>query len=290
MLPQAESYDELRRAFRWEVPPLYNIGVDVCDKWAEREPDRVAIIEVREDGRDRGSASPACARSPTDSPTCSPRMVSGRATASASCCRRRRETASATSRSTSSARIAVPLFTLFGEEALAFRLGDAGVRAVITDAPRRGQARRDARRPPGAGTASSRSTAGGRRARFRRRRWREQSDELCARADPRRRSGADHLHLGHDRSAEGRASRAPGAARPSARRGDAPRFLSAARRPHLDARRLGLDRRPARRADAGAASWRAGDCAALRQVHRRGGVRADGARMGCATSSCRRPR
>ena len=53
MLPKAESYDEVCRRFRWAVPDAYNIGVDVCDKWAGRTPDRPAIIEVREDGPDR---------------------------------------------------------------------------------------------------------------------------------------------------------------------------------------------------------------------------------------------
>ena len=32
------------------MPAHYNIGVDVCDKWAAREPDRLAIVHVRADG------------------------------------------------------------------------------------------------------------------------------------------------------------------------------------------------------------------------------------------------
>ncbi len=43
MLPSAESYEELRDRFRWRVPARYNIGVDVCDKWAG-DPDRLALI------------------------------------------------------------------------------------------------------------------------------------------------------------------------------------------------------------------------------------------------------
>ncbi len=34
MLPAAKSYDELCARFRWKVPARYNIGVDICDKWA----------------------------------------------------------------------------------------------------------------------------------------------------------------------------------------------------------------------------------------------------------------
>jgi hypothetical protein len=43
MLPRLDNYDELYRQFRWQIPARYNIGVDVCDRWAEREPERVAL-------------------------------------------------------------------------------------------------------------------------------------------------------------------------------------------------------------------------------------------------------
>ena len=50
MLEAAASYDELRARFRWRVPQRYNIGVDVCDKWAAAEPERLALIYRRADG------------------------------------------------------------------------------------------------------------------------------------------------------------------------------------------------------------------------------------------------
>ena len=37
MLEKAEGYEALTRDFRWRVPERYNIGVDVCDKWAGDE-------------------------------------------------------------------------------------------------------------------------------------------------------------------------------------------------------------------------------------------------------------
>lgn len=51
MLPHIENYDELCRQFRWQVPARYNIGVDACDRWAESDPQRVAVIHVHPDGR-----------------------------------------------------------------------------------------------------------------------------------------------------------------------------------------------------------------------------------------------
>ena len=32
MLKPGKNYEEIRQAFRWEVPEQYNLGIDVCDK------------------------------------------------------------------------------------------------------------------------------------------------------------------------------------------------------------------------------------------------------------------
>lgn len=51
MLPQIKNYDELYRQFRWQIAPDYNIGVDVCDRWAALDSKRIAIVHVHPDGR-----------------------------------------------------------------------------------------------------------------------------------------------------------------------------------------------------------------------------------------------
>jgi acetyl-CoA synthetase len=50
MLPDIRDYSQLYREFRWQVPAAYNIGVDVCDRWAAADARRTAIIHVRPDG------------------------------------------------------------------------------------------------------------------------------------------------------------------------------------------------------------------------------------------------
>src|SRR5664279_451664 len=50
VLPRLNNYDDIYRQFRWQVPARYNIGVDVCDRWAAREPGRLAILHARPDG------------------------------------------------------------------------------------------------------------------------------------------------------------------------------------------------------------------------------------------------
>ena len=43
------TYDEVCRNFKWEIPAYYNIGTDVCDKWAV-DKSRGALIYIDPDG------------------------------------------------------------------------------------------------------------------------------------------------------------------------------------------------------------------------------------------------
>ena len=171
--------------------------------------------------------------------------------------------------------VAVPLAILFGVDALSYRLQNAGVKAVITNA--QGLAKLSEIRGelpelslvlsidgPGEGALG---LARDDRARVRR---------LHAGRHDAGRSRADDLHLRHHRPGEGRAARPSRAARAPARRRDAARFLPAAGRPVLDAGRLGLGRRPARLPAAEPASRRRGGGAPVREVRSRGGLRAAG--------------
>lgn len=53
MLTRGATYEEMREAFVWNIPERYNIGVDVCDRWAEAEPHRLAMIHVGDAGEIR---------------------------------------------------------------------------------------------------------------------------------------------------------------------------------------------------------------------------------------------
>ena len=50
VLPYAQTYDELRAQFRWDVPQFYNIAADICDRWADGSG-RLALIHEKRDGR-----------------------------------------------------------------------------------------------------------------------------------------------------------------------------------------------------------------------------------------------
>lgn len=49
MLKPDKTYDEVYNSFKWEIPEFYNIGVDVCDKWADQKS-RLALIYENEKG------------------------------------------------------------------------------------------------------------------------------------------------------------------------------------------------------------------------------------------------
>ena len=51
ILPDFRDHEALRRAFRWQIPPRYNIAEDVCDRWALSEPDRTALLVLGPDDR-----------------------------------------------------------------------------------------------------------------------------------------------------------------------------------------------------------------------------------------------
>ena len=134
MLPEATSYEDLAARFVWQVPERYNIGVDICDKWADADPERTAIIAISEDGR-RDVVSFA------DLKALSNRIASllvrdgiRPGDRVAVLLPQAVETAATHIAALKMGAITIPLFMLFGDEALAYRLGNSGTRAVVTNA------------------------------------------------------------------------------------------------------------------------------------------------------------
>lgn len=47
-----DKYERLIESFEWEVPEQFNAVTYVCDRWAEADPDRVAMVAVKPDDAD----------------------------------------------------------------------------------------------------------------------------------------------------------------------------------------------------------------------------------------------
>ncbi len=133
MLPQGRTYDEITAAFRWRIPPAYNIAVDACEKWAMVEPDRLAILHVKADGAvDRWSYGRLSKASHRLSNLLVARGV-GRGDRVAILLPQSPETALTHIAVYAMGAVALPLADLFGVEALSFRLADAGARVIVTN-------------------------------------------------------------------------------------------------------------------------------------------------------------
>lgn len=133
MLPEGQSYREIRDAFRWEVPEFYNIGTDICDKWAQREPCKLALTFVDEAGAARDYSF-------GDLRTLSNQLANlltshkvGRGDRVGILLPQSPETAFGHIAVHKLGAISIPLSGLFGVEALQHRLADSRARVVITD-------------------------------------------------------------------------------------------------------------------------------------------------------------
>ncbi|UCD80527.1 MAG: acyl-CoA synthetase [Desulfobacterales bacterium] len=132
MLKSGRNYREVYDSFRWEVPDDYNIGVDICDKWA-RQRYRLALIYEDENGQVEkytfwdlkrlsnrlANGLKACGLDAGDRfgillPQCPQTALSHIAAYKIGA-------------------IAIPLFTLFGTDALAYRLENSQAKAIVTD-------------------------------------------------------------------------------------------------------------------------------------------------------------
>lgn len=131
MMPSGKSYEEIYSNFRWEIPERYNIAQQVCDR---HDADKLAMIfdddrgnvlhftfgdirklssklanALKAHGVQRGDrVGVLMAQSP--------------------------EVAISHVAAYRMGAVGVPLFALFGADAIEFRLGNSGAKAVILDA------------------------------------------------------------------------------------------------------------------------------------------------------------
>jgi acetyl-CoA synthetase len=132
MLTETTDYARLYRDFRWDIPERFNIATACCDRHADAT-NNLALIFVDEDGG-------ATRTSFDELRTLSCRFAN---VLDADGLRRGDRVAAFLSQSLElpivhlaafrSGLVSVPLFTLFGEDALEFRLANSGARAVVTD-------------------------------------------------------------------------------------------------------------------------------------------------------------
>jgi acetyl-CoA synthetase len=127
------DWEAMRAAFRWDIPARFNMAQACCDSWARAEPGRVALTHLRADGgvedwtygrlsdvSDRFAQALRAAgvargdRVAILLPQCPEVVITHFA-------------------AWKIGAVTLPLFTLFGPDALRFRLQDSGAKAVVTE-------------------------------------------------------------------------------------------------------------------------------------------------------------
>jgi acetyl-CoA synthetase len=133
VLKSGKTYDEVYNAFRWEIPKYYNIGVDICDKWAQK-PDRLALIYENAKGQVEKYTFQDLRRLSNQLANGLQACGIGRGDRLGILLPQCPETAISHIAAYKIGAIAIPLFTLFGIDALQYRLSNSEAKGVVTDA------------------------------------------------------------------------------------------------------------------------------------------------------------
>jgi acetyl-CoA synthetase len=132
MLTETDSYDQLYRDFRWDIPARFNIAAACCDRHADGSG-RLALIYVDEDGSAKHTSFDALRDLSSRFANALKSDGLARGDRVAVFLSQSLELPVAHLAAFRSGLVSVPLFTLFGEDALQFRLQNSGAKAVVTD-------------------------------------------------------------------------------------------------------------------------------------------------------------
>lgn len=126
------TYDEVCHNFKWEIPEYYNIGVDVCDKWAG-DKHRLALICIDPQGKTQKYTFRSLKFFSNQLANTLKAHGIERTDRVGILLSQRPETLISHIAVYKLGAVAVQLLTLFGPDAIEYRLEDSQAKAVITD-------------------------------------------------------------------------------------------------------------------------------------------------------------
>ena len=132
-MPRNLDYETLVERFAWDLPHTYNMGVDICDRNAV-DKGKLALIHDRGDGNVEKWTFFELKRTSDRFANALRGLGVGRGDRVVILLTHSPELPIAHAAIYKLGAIAVPLFTLFGEEALRFRLEDSGAKVIVTHA------------------------------------------------------------------------------------------------------------------------------------------------------------
>jgi acetyl-CoA synthetase len=132
MLKPRDSYEAVYNTFKWKIPKYYNMGVDVCDKHAHQRY-RLALIYENEEGRIEKYTFWQLKRLTNQFANTLQAFGFGRGDRLGILLPQCPETGISHIAAYKIGGIAIPLFTLFGPEALEYRLANSQAKGIVTD-------------------------------------------------------------------------------------------------------------------------------------------------------------
>jgi len=134
VLPRIGDWGAMRDGFSWRIPRAFNMAERCCDSWAIADPSRLAIRHIGADGVGVDWSFGQLKRA-SDGLAASLRARGvGRGDRVAVLLAQCPEVLITHMAVYKLGAVVLPLFTLFGPDALAYRLADSGACAVVTDA------------------------------------------------------------------------------------------------------------------------------------------------------------
>jgi acetyl-CoA synthetase len=131
-MPSRLNYDEIYKAFRWNIPERYNIAADVCDRHA-RDASKVALIGVGDDGKTWEMTFREVQRRANRLANLLVSLGLVKGDRAMLLLGQNAWTAIGHVACWKAGLISVPASTLFAADAIAYRVNTVGVRIVITD-------------------------------------------------------------------------------------------------------------------------------------------------------------
>ncbi|WP_291866598.1 acyl-CoA synthetase [Bradyrhizobium sp.] len=133
MLTEASDYETLYRDFRWNIPARFNLATACCDRHADGSG-RLALIYVDEDGAASRTSFDEVAEFSRRFANVLKQDGLGRGDRVAVFLSQSLELPIVHLAAFRSGLVSIPLFALFGEDALEFRISNSGAKAIVINA------------------------------------------------------------------------------------------------------------------------------------------------------------
>lgn len=133
LIAPQDDWAVMRRDFRWDLPAEFNIADHCCAKWAARAPDQVALVHLLDDGSAQNWTYAMLESAANRLANAFAARGLGRGDRLGVLLQQGPAVLISHFAAYKLGAIVLPLFTLFGEDALAYRLSDSGAKIVVTD-------------------------------------------------------------------------------------------------------------------------------------------------------------